>query len=242
MDKSGQVTYEVKKEREKTKNAVALLVILGIGLLVVIGLVLMLQAKLEKNYAALSNNTNMNKNESTQNLQDNKENVKVDFNELVKELYNKEYIYLLPELTDEERTDYERDWNEDLGKMIGENEKLIKKKYPELSDNDIRKYAIQFTEYIKEDMFRITKANRELKDNAENAVDDSNFANARAALTLKYAEVMSAHYAKDAAQEYKVNESDLKILQQYVLEKSDGKYTVKIAEDNKGYEVEKAAN
>ena len=43
-------------------------------------------------------------------------------------------------------------------------------------------------------------------------------------------------------QSYKVNEDDLKILQQYVMEKSDGKYTVKIKQDNSGYDVVKVAN
>ena len=235
-----KVTNEIEKER--TRNAVTLLVVLVVGLLIIVGLVIMLKIKLDQNEKNLFNYTDLNNNGHIQNTQNNNEKNKVDFEELTKELYNKENIALLPELTDQERISYEKEWKESLTEMIKENEKLIKKKYPEVSDSEARTYAIQFTEYIKEDMFRILKNNRDIKEKAENAVDNSELADARAHLALKYAQLLSEYYIKYPGQEYKANESDLKALQQYVLEKTDGKYTVKINQDNKGYDIEKITN
>ena len=193
---------------------------------------------------ALSNKVNLNNNENVQNGQDDNElqKVKVNFDELVKELYNKEDIKDLPKVTTEERVKYEKEWNESLPEMIIENEKIIKKKYPTLSEKELTTYAIQFTEYTKEDMLRIVKFNSELQDKIENTVSDSELAMARSILALKYAEVLGDFYERNPQQKYKVNEKDLKMLQQYVLENSNQKYTVKIRPDNSGYDLVKVVN
>lgn len=267
MDEERQATNETKKEKSKLGNAVVLFILLVISLLIVVGLVIAVQLRFKANEMAMSNDINLNNNENIQNIQNNteentnkeeindkneeienkteieeiqdekQEKVKVDFDELVNELYNKSKVNELPRLTAEERVSYEKEWNASLDEMIKENEKLIKKKYPSLSDNELRTYAIQFTEYIKEDMFRITKSNKEIKDKAESAVSNAELAEARANLSIKISEVMVSFYNSNPGQSYKANESDLKILQQHVLQKSGGKYTVRIREDKTSYEV-----
>ncbi len=189
-----------------------------------------------------SKNKNEEVNTESKKPQKEEQKVEVDFDELAKELYNKEAVKDLPKLTAEERVSYQKEWDESVNEMIKENEKHIKKKYPTLSDSEVRKYATQFTEYIKEDMFRILKHNREIIEDAKDAVETADKADAMAELSLRYAEVLSNHYQTNPGQSYKVNEQDLKTLQQHVLEESDGKYTVKIKEDNSGYDVVKVAN
>ena len=242
MDEKFQETNEVEKER--TRNAVTLIVVIVIGLLIIVGLAIMLKAKLDRNEMALSNNVILNNNQNIQNVQGDKElqKVKVDFEELAKELYNKDHIHLLPELTTQERVSYEKEWNESLDEFIGECAKIIKKKYPTLTDEEVKKYAPQFAGYVKEDMFRVAKNNREIIKDAQDAVNAAELANAKSTMSLKYMEVMTDFHENHPGQSYKSNKQDLKLLQQHVLEKSDGKYTVKIKEDNSGYDVEKVAN
>ena len=75
----------------------------------------------------------------------------------------------------------------------------------------------------------------EIMDRIENAVTETTFSDANSYLSIKYAEILSEHYNNNPGKEYKVNSDDLKILQQHIIKRSEGKYTVRI--NKNAYEV-----
>ena len=74
---------------------------------------------------------------------------------------------------------------------------------------------------------------------SNDAVEKSNKANANALLSMKYAEILSAHYAKDPTVTYTPNATDLATLQGHITALTDANegYTVAITADGKGYEI-----
>lgn len=290
MDEKEKVTNEVKKDNQKvkSKNAVVLLIVLGIALIAIITLVI-LQVKTHKTEIVGQDNTDLNVENKEQNVnddekvnvyqekiadeenkeevgnkeentnkseevnteskkpqEDEKEEVKVDFDYIANKLFEaygiKEEVDKLPQVTAEERPKYEKIWNDMVAEKNDELVQIIKEKYPTLSDKQAKEYATKVFEYAKEYGLRIAKQSEQVIEDAKDAIESADRANAMAELSLKYAEILRNHYQTDPTQSYKVNESDLKTLQQHVLEESDGKYTVKIKEDNSGYDVVKVAN
>ena len=178
--------------------------------------------------------------ESKQPEKEQQEQVKVDFAEIADQLFEalgvKEELDKLPELTDEERPQYEKEWNQLITEQNDNVVKIIKDKYPSLSDKQAQDYTTQAFEYAKEYGLRIAKHSQEIIDDAKDAVEAADKANAMSELTLKYMEILTQHMQTNSTA-YEPKEKDLKILQQHVMEKSDEKYTVKIKQDKTGYEV-----
>ena len=194
---------------------------------------------------------NKNENVNTESKEPEKEKeeleqVKGDFDEIADKLFEaygiKEEVDKLPQVTAEERPKYEKEWNNMVAEKYDEFVQIIKKKYPTLSDKQAKEYTTKFFQYIKEYGLRIAKQSEQVIEDAKDAIDTADRANALADLAIKYTEILTNHMQTNPGQSYKVNEDDLKILQQYVMEKSDGKYTVKIKQDNSGYDVVKVAN
>lgn len=174
------------------------------------------------------------------------EKIEIDFDEIADKLFEaygiKEEVDKLPQVTAEERPKYEKVWNDMVAEKNDELVQIIKKKYPTLSDKQAGEYATKVFQYIKEYGLRIAKHSEQVIDDAKDAIETADKADALADFTIKYTEILTNHMQTDPTQSYKVNETDLKILQQYVMEKTDGKYTVIIKEDESGYDVEKVAN
>ncbi len=194
-----------------------------------------------------SQNKNENVNtESKEPQKEEQEQVKVDFDYIANKLFEaygiKEEVEKLPQVTAEERPKYEKEWNNMVAEKYDEFVQIIKKKYPTLSDKLAKEYTTKFFQYIKEYGLRIAKQSEQVIEDAQDAIEKADKANALSKLTLKYTEILTAYMQTNPGQSYKVNESDLKTLQQHVLEESDGKYTVKIKEDNSGYDVVKVTN
>lgn len=294
MDEKEKVTNEVKKEEKvKSKNAVILLIVLGMALLVVVGVVILQQVKMNETEIGAQDNTELNVEDKEQNVQNDtkvnvyqekvedaedkeeqkeeveskeesqnknenvnteskkpqkeeQEEVKVDFDYIANKLFEaygiKEEVDKLPQVTNEERPKYEKEWNNMVAEKYDEFVQIIKKKYPTLSDKQAKEYTTKFFQYIKEYGLRIAKQSEQVIEDAQDAIEKADKANALSKLTLKYTEILTAYMQTNPGQSYKVNEQDLKTLQQHVLEESDGKYTVKIKEDNNGYDVVKVAN
>lgn len=184
--------------------------------------------------------------ESKEPQKEEQEQVKVDFDYIADKLFEaygiKEEVDKLPQVTDEERPKYEKEWNNMVAEKYDEFVQIIKKKYPTLSDKQAKEYTTKFFQYIKEYGLRIAKQSEQVIEDAQDAIEKADKANALSKLTLKYTEILTNHMQTNPGQSYKPNEQDLKTLQQHVLEESDGKYTVKIKQDNSGYDVVKVAN
>ena len=73
MDEKEKVTNEAKKDNEKpkSKNAVVLLIVLGIALLAVLGLIILQQVKKNKSEIGGQDNTELNIEDKEQNVQNN---------------------------------------------------------------------------------------------------------------------------------------------------------------------------
>ncbi len=232
MEENEKVKYEV--EKVKAKNAIVVLSVLVIALMVVVGL-LMQQLKINKTEIGEQGNIDTNKEEQ--------EKITVDFDEVADKLFEaygiKEEVDKLPQITAEERPIYEKIWKEMVAEEKDEAVKIIKEKYPKLSDKQVEEYATKFFEHIKEYGLRIAKHNQQIIDKAKEAAELADRSNALAELMLKHMQIVNT---KGYSSSYVPNEEDLKILQQHVVEQSEGKYTVKIKQDNSGYDVEKVDN
>ena len=202
--------------------------------------------KEEKKEETIDKNANITTESQQPQKEENKQD-KLDFDEVADKIFEelgvKGEIDKLPLITEEERPKYEKMWDDMLEEKNNEFVQVIKTKYPSLSDDQAQEYITKVfgLEYVKEAGLRIAKHSEQIIGDARDAIEKADRANALSDMTTKYVEILINH-GQISSREYKVNEADLKILQQYVMEKSDGKYTVIIKEDKTGYDVEKTSN